>query len=65
MPEQKLRSNFIKTTDIKTAEQLRNLVLYEVSDTSPGCFLFVNCLVNFENKNIDMKKIQYTDMLCL
>lgn len=65
MLEQKLRSEFIKTTDVTTAEQLRKLGLYEVSDTSPGCYVFVNGLVNFENKNIDIKKIQYTNMLCL
>ena len=64
MQEQKHRSNFIKTCDIETAEKLRNFGFYEVTDTSPGYFVFVNCVCNFEKANIDLNKIQFTNMLC-
>lgn len=64
MQEQKHRSNFIKTCDIETAEKLRNLGFYEITDTSPGYFVFVNCVCNFKKANIDLNKIQFTNMLC-
>nr|DAH69024.1 MAG TPA: hypothetical protein [Caudoviricetes sp.] len=64
MQEQKPLSNFIKTADEKTAEQLRRLGFYEISDNSPGYFVFVNCVCNFAKADVDMKKIQFTDKLC-
>lgn len=64
MQAQKHKNEFIKTNDKETAEKLRDLGFYEVSDTSPGYFIFVNKIFNFEKANIDLKKIQFTNMLC-
>ena len=44
MQEQKPLSNFIKTTDKNTAEKLQHLGFYEITDSSPGYFVFVNCI---------------------
>ena len=65
MQERKLKSNFIKTNDIETAEKLRKAGFYEVSDTTPGNFVFVNCIFNFSKTDIDTKKVHFTDVLCL
>lgn len=64
MQEQKHKNEFIKTNDKETAEKLRDLGFYEVSDTSPGYFIFVNKIFNFEKTNIDLKTIQFTNRLC-
>lgn len=64
MQEQKPLSNFIKTTDKNTAEKLRHLGFYEITDSSPGYFVFVNCICNFAKADIDMKKIQFANVLC-
>ena len=64
MQEQKPLSNFIKTTDKNTAEKLQHLGFYEITDSSPGYFVFVNCICNFAKTDIDMKTMQFTDVLC-
>lgn len=53
--------NFIKTSDVETAKNLRNAGLYEVYGGN-GEFVFVNSdSINFSG--VDTSKIRYSDML--
>ena len=53
---------FIKTFDCETASKLRHLGFQEVISDG-NSFVFLNCnKINFE-KDIDVNKISYTDML--
>lgn len=65
MQEQKPLNSFIKTSDAETAARLRSLGFYEVSDASPGFFTFINQIYNFAKTDIDTKKMQFTNVLCL
>lgn len=52
---------FIKTSDVETAKNLRNVGLYEVYGGN-GEFVFVNSgSMNFSG--VDTSKIRYSDML--
>jgi len=59
-------SNFIRTSDKETAEKLRECGLYEIPNTGTKYFTFVNNpIMNFDNKDIELEKIKYTNNLCI
>lgn len=59
-----MNNNFLKTTDVATAEKLRKNGFNEIDTSENGVFVFLNCNeLNFSS-DIDKSKIHYSNMLC-
>lgn len=60
-----MKQNFIKTTDVTTAEKLSSLGFQKV-DITNGIYTFLNSgKIQFLNDDIDKRKIQYSNMLSI
>ena len=57
-----MKQNFIKTADKSTAETLKNLN-YQQVDYSNGIYVFLNTEKFRFSNDIDITKIQYSNML--
>ena len=57
-----MKQNFIKTSDESTAETLKNLN-YQQVDYSNGIYVFLNTDKFQFSNDIDITKIQYSNML--
>ena len=58
------KMNFICTKDEQTASVLENLGFKRI-DSNNGYYMFLNCeALKFSNE-VDISKIQYTNMLCV
>lgn len=61
-----LKQNFIRTADKETAEKLISLGFQQIPDNSGSYYTFLNNQVfNFESVNLDEKKINYTNRICI
>lgn len=59
------KTNFVKTKDKKIADILRASGYTEITESSSEYFSFINDgKMNFDN-NFDVKKIIYTNVMCL
>lgn len=60
-----MKQNFIKTTDVSTAEKLSSLGFQRI-DITNGIYIFLNSgKIQFSNDDIDKRKIQYSNMLSI
>lgn len=60
-----MKQNFIKTTDVSTAEKLSSLGFQRI-DITDGIYTFLNSgKIQFSNDDIDKRKIQYSNMLSI
>lgn len=60
-----MKQNFIKTTDVLTAEKLSSLGFQRI-DITNGIYTFLNSgKIQFSNDDIDKRKIQYSNMLSI
>lgn len=60
-----MEQNFIKTTDVSTAEKLFSLGFQRI-DITNGIYTFLNSgKIQFSNNDIDKRKIQYSNMLSI
>ena len=60
-----MKQNFIKTTDVSTAEKLSFLGFQRI-DITNGIYTFLNSgKIQFSNDDIDKRKIQYSNMLSI
>ena len=60
-----MEQNFIKTTDVSTAEKLSSLGFQRI-DIANGIYTFLNSgKIQFSNDEIDKRKIQYSNMLSI
>jgi hypothetical protein len=60
-----MEQNFIKTTDVSTAEKLSSLGFQRI-DITNGIYTFLNSgKIQFSNNDIDKRKIQYSNMLSI
>lgn len=60
-----MKQNFIKTTDVSTAEKLFSLGFQRI-DITNGIYTFLNSgKIQFSNDDIDKRKIQYSNMLSI
>lgn len=58
-----MKQNFVKTTDVSTAEKLSSLGFQRI-DITNGIYTFLNSgKIQFSNDDIDIRKIQYSNML--
>lgn len=61
-----MKQNFIQTSDKETAEKLIYLGFQQIPDNSGSYYTFLNNQVfNFESVNLDEKKINYTNRICI
>lgn len=61
-----MKQNFIQTSDKETAEKLISLGFQQIPDNSGSYYTFLNNQVfNFESVNLDEKKINYTNRICI
>ena len=59
-----MKYNFIKTSDMETANILSALGFQKVDETN-GIHTFLNCVnIQFSHK-VDQKKITYSNVLCI
>lgn len=60
-----MKQNFIKTTDVSTAEKLSSLGFQRI-DITNGIYTFLNSgKIQFSSDDIDKRKIQYSNMLSI
>lgn len=60
-----MKQNFIKTSDISTAETLQKLGFQQV-DKQGSIYTFLNTgTLQFSDNDIDKSKIQYSNNLCI
>ena len=60
-----MKQNFIKSTDVSTAEKLSSLGFQRI-DITNGIYTFLNSgKIQFSNDDIDKGKIQYSNMLSI
>ena len=59
-----MKQNFIKVSDKTTADKLIKLG-FQVIDTSNNIFTFLNTDKIQFSSEIDLKKIQYSNILCI
>lgn len=60
-----MKQNFIKTSDVSTAETLIRLGFQQI-DEQGDIYTFLNTSkLQFSDSDIDKSKIQYTNALCI
>lgn len=60
-----MKQNFIKTSDVSTAETLIRLGFQQIDEQS-GIYTFLNTgKLQFSDSDIDKSKIQYSNNLCI
>lgn len=59
-----MQKNFVRTTDAETAEKLKNAGLQLVNEAS-GIYTFLNYDKFQYATEIDAKKLNYSDVLCV
>ena len=60
-----MKQNFIKTSDVSTAETLIRLGFQQI-DEQGGIYTFLNTdKLQFSDGDIDKSKIQYSNTLCI
>lgn len=57
--------NFIKTTDVETANELRKSGLQEIDSGEVGVYMFLNRKEMQFSSDVDSAKIRYTNKLCI
>lgn len=59
-----MKKNFIKVSDLETMKALVKLG-YQIVDIQNGVYTFLNDDKLCFSENLDMSKIQYSNMLCI
>lgn len=59
-----MKQNFIKTSDVSTAEMLQKLGFQQI-DKQGSIYTFLNTNTLQFSEDIDKSKIQYTNVLCV
>lgn len=59
-----MKQNFIKTSDVSTAEMLQKLGFQQI-DKQGSIYTFLNTNTLQFSEDIDKSKIQYSDNLCI